>query len=655
MEGVAVQLNGTATINAALPLATVTAGVTVSGEPPILNITDSGLSSGWHGAMIEDIPTNRNFWDLMQASPGIAALSPDGQSARAQAYGSGNTSNSWNIDGVEITSPDIGTSWWWINPDLIEEIEVMGIGAPAEFGNATGAVMNVVTKSGSNNFHGSADFYFQFDGLTDETVKVDETTGLVTDDGIPFQRDTYRDFTGSIGGPISKDSLWFYFGVQHKRDLFTNPGVASEIPSGDSLERYDFKISAQLSENHKLDALFHQEVWTFDDVVTPFVTADATGSESGTNPSWKAGLTSVFNDTTLMEINYAGWWGDDLWQSLTGSQAEPFIDYDPPGGGPTRSSNGLWYPFDYVNWSHQFDAKVTKYAENFLNSQHDFKFGVQLSYGGSKNKLVPSPTGAYAAYYIYSYDYYGYVYEYPYASRYVQEGYSYGSTGTNLGLFLDDSITIGDRLTVNVGVRYDRNVGDLAASDRLNTDFSETGESIPGADGLVKWNNVSPRVGFSWLVTDSARAVINGFFGVFYNQNAMGDWNGQVERPLIDIFGTSNPEEVTARLRAGEPVPPEAFDDFCCSFDFSTGSVLNFDLKAPRTLQYTIGYEQQVADDVSLGVRYIYKDSDRFIGWNLSSTPIHLPEIRSPCSKRSSDPRSKKATVRNSLPISCRS
>lgn len=253
-----------------------------------------------------------------------------------------------------------------------------------------------------------------------------------------------------------------------------------------------------------------------------------------------------------------------------------------------------------------------------MNSQHDFKFGVQLSYGGSKAKTVPGPTGGYAAYYIYAYDYYGYVYEYPYPYRGVQEGYSWGGTGTNLGLFLDDSISIGDRLTVNVGVRYDRNVGDLAPSDRLNPDFSETGETIPGADGLVKWNNISPRLGFSWLPSDSGKAVISGFFGVFYNQNAMGDWNGQVDRPLVDYFFTSNPEEVTARLRAGEPVPPEAFDDFCCSFDFSTGSELNFDLKAPRTLQYTIAYEQQVANDVSLGVRYVYKDSDNFIGWNIS-------------------------------------
>ncbi len=96
----------------------------------------------------------------------------------------------------------------------------------------------------------------------------------------------------------------------------------------------------------------------------------------------------------------------------------------------------------------------------------------------------------------------------------------------------------------------------------------------------------------------------------------MGDWNGQIERPIFDISESSNPTEVLARLRAGEQVPPEAFDIFCCILEFSE-SVLNFDVKAPRTLQDTIGYEQQVADDVSLGVRYIYKDSDHFIGWNV--------------------------------------
>jgi len=617
VEGVEVPLNGTATVEAALPLATVAEVVTVSGEPPLIDVTDSGGSAGWRGELIEDVPTSRNFWDLMEASPGIATLSPDGQSARMQAYGSGNTSNSWNVDGIDVTSPETGNAWWYINPDLIEEIDITGIGAPAEFGNATGAVLNVVTKGGSNDFHGSADFYFQFDGLTDENVNVDPLTGEPDANGIPFQRDSYRDITGSLGGPISRDSLWFFLGLQFGRDNYTLPGVVSDVSTVNKYDRYDVKLSAQLGENHKLDGLLHQEVFEFDDSVTAFVTPSATGKETGTNPSWKVGLTSILSDTTLMELKYAGWWGDAPWESLTGSQAEPFIDYDPPGGGPTRYSGGLWYPYEYENSTHQASAKITNYAENFLNSQHEFKFGVQYSYGKADTKLIPSPTGGYSAYYIYSYDYYGYIYDYPYPYRGVQQGYSYGGTTNGLGVFLDDSITIGDRLTLNLGVRYDHSVGNVAGSNRLNPDFSETGESVPGADGLVKWDNISPRIGFSLQPTASGNAVISGFFGVFYNQNVMGDWDAEIERPPVDYYGTSDPEGVTARLRAGEQVPPQAFDFFCCSFDFSTGSEPNFGLKAPRTLQYTVGYEQQLGTDVSLGVRYIYKDSDRFIGWNI--------------------------------------
>ena len=70
------------------------------------------------------------------------------------AFGSSRTSNSWNVDGVDVTAPETGKAWWYINPDTIEEIQVLGVGAPAEYGNHTGAVLNVVTKKGGNDFHG---------------------------------------------------------------------------------------------------------------------------------------------------------------------------------------------------------------------------------------------------------------------------------------------------------------------------------------------------------------------------------------------------------------------------------------------------------------------------------------------------------------------
>jgi outer membrane receptor protein involved in Fe transport len=607
VENIDVKLNATATVTATLQLATVAETVTVTGEGPVLDVTKSGLSTNYTSEMVDEMPTNRNFWDLMRVSPGVSGYAPDSQGSRVQAYGSGNQSNNWNIDGISVTSPDMGTAFIWINPDMIEEVEVMGIGASAEYGNATGATLNVVTKSGSNSFHGSANYYFQNDALTDENVVID---------GYAFHRDLFRDFAASLGGPIATDKVWFYAGYQHQRDAFTLPGVDPAFASPDATDRIDVKVSAQIGKKHRIDGLFHQDFWALPDAVTPFVTEDATGEESGSNPAWKAALTSVLNDTTLLEVKYAGWWGDDIWRSTTASTEEAFVDWTPPEGGPPTYSGGLYYPWDYIQWTHQFSGKVTKYSEDFLKSQHDFKFGVQFGTGAADSAIGLSATGAYIYNYLYTYNYYGYDYDYRYLYRVVQQPYTYGARTQNLALFVDDTVTVGNRLTLNLGLRYDWNTGDIEPSERLTPDFEPTGESTPGAKDYINWKTWSPRIGFSLQPTASGNATITGFFGVFYEQNVSGNWSTLVELPIFDYFATSNPEAVYQQLLAGEIPPPETFDIF--AFDFKWADLIrNFDLKPPRTLQYTLGYEQEIGTDMSVGVRYVHKDSKDFIGWDI--------------------------------------
>jgi hypothetical protein len=91
------------------------------------------MSTRFENQMVDALPTNRNFWDLIQMAPGVGAFSADGQNARVQAFGSANQSSAWNIDGIDVTSPDTGSAWWYVNPDMIEEVEVKGVGAPAEW------------------------------------------------------------------------------------------------------------------------------------------------------------------------------------------------------------------------------------------------------------------------------------------------------------------------------------------------------------------------------------------------------------------------------------------------------------------------------------------------------------------------------------------
>ena len=161
MVDIEVGLNRTTTVNATLQLSDMAETITVTGEDPILDITKSGFSTNWKQDMVEELPTNRNFWDFAQMSPGIAAYSADGQGSGINAFGSSGQSNSWNVDGVPVTSGDTGESWWWVNPDMIEEVEVLGIGASAEYGNSMGATVNIVTKSGGNEFHGGVNFFFK--------------------------------------------------------------------------------------------------------------------------------------------------------------------------------------------------------------------------------------------------------------------------------------------------------------------------------------------------------------------------------------------------------------------------------------------------------------------------------------------------------------
>jgi outer membrane receptor protein involved in Fe transport len=587
VEGVRVGINATATVDAALKLKTVAETVTVSGEAPVLDTTKAGFSSNWKTELIEELPSNRNMWEWMQVSPGVSASRPDGQSSRVVAFGSGNQSNAWNVDGIEVTSPDTGSSWWWVNPDLIEEVEVMGVGVPAEYGNALGAVLNVVTKGGGNEFRGGANYFLQTDSLTASNV---------TQDGFGFGRKTYRDVTANLGGPIAKDRVWFMGAMQHNRDASTPPGIDPALAPTNESDRFDFKMSAQLTDKHRLDGLVHHEIWYFPYTLDPVIAPSATGAEGGTNPAWKLGLTSVFSDSTLFEAKYAGWWGDDLYESITGSTEEPIIDYSPPGGGATTYSGGLYYPWEYVQWRHQFDSKVTKYAESFLGAQHDFKFGVQYSYGLADTNIRLSEVGSYI--YHYAGAYYDYLY------RVEQQPYTYGGTSTNLGFFLDDSVTVGDRLTLNLGVRYDRSRGTIPPSERLSVPgFEPTGESVPGAEGLINWNTVSPRGGFALQMDREGRSVLRGSLGLFYDKNVMGNWDGQVsERPPFDYYAF-NPD-------TGE------FDTFAFQYEFAK-DVFNYDLDPPKMVQYSLGYERELGNDLSAGVEYVYKDVEGFIGWDI--------------------------------------
>jgi hypothetical protein len=393
-----------------LRVASVTETVTVVGESPIVDVRNAGTGTNFENEILEEVPTRRAMADLMQLAPGMTNDYGDSGSSRVIAFGSNRQSNSWNVDGINVTAPETGSAWLDINVDNIEEIQVYGVGAPAEYGSHSGAVLNVVTKKGGNDFSGGASYYGQWDALTDTNILADTDSGQICDTESPtctsFFRDVYREVNGRVGGPIARDKIWFYTSAQHYRSNTFDPGT---VPGGEGdtpnkSDRFDFKITSKIGQNHELSALAHWEDWGGGVSPSPFYTQSANVEETGRNPAWGATWTSILSDQSLLELKYAGWWSDDIYQSATKSFDEPFIDYTPEQGGPTRYSGGLWYPWDYKTWRQQFNAKLTTYADDFLNAQHDVRFGVQFSRGSAFTNKAIGPNGTYA------YNYYGYVY-----------------------------------------------------------------------------------------------------------------------------------------------------------------------------------------------------------------------------------------------------
>ncbi len=251
-DDVDVGVNSQATVDAMLSVAAAAETVSVVGESPVVDVTSSSVGQSIKNELLEELPTRRNMYDLIQVQPGMSVDVGDGQSDRVVAYGSNRQSNSWNVDGVEVSGPETGSAWWTVNPDNIEEIQVMGVGAPAEYGNHMGGVFNVVSKSGSNVFHGGASYFFQTDGLTDVNVHV-------PDSPFTFHRDLYRNFTSQLGGPIMKDRMWFFGSYEYFRDASTEPGNDPSVAPLNKSDKYDIKVTTRLGQKHRTQRFLPRE------------------------------------------------------------------------------------------------------------------------------------------------------------------------------------------------------------------------------------------------------------------------------------------------------------------------------------------------------------------------------------------------------------
>ena len=286
IENVRVGISSTRTIDLVMQSLELTEEMTVLGSAFVLDTTNSSVGINYDAEFVEDLPTTRNFYDMMAVAPGVVQQQTN-EAWKLSAFGSSTASNSWSVDGQTTTLNESGQAFWWPNPDTIEEVQVLAIGAPAEFGNMSGAAMNVVTKSGTNQFQGGFKVWYQDDSLTSESAT---NHGLADDgvtrvDNVPFRRDEFLDFSATLGGPIVRDKVWFFAAYEIFRDALNEVGDPSGLPAETFSDKYDLKLDWAATESLNFQAKYHRDdwPWTFSD---GFRTASATGGEGDRNPAW---------------------------------------------------------------------------------------------------------------------------------------------------------------------------------------------------------------------------------------------------------------------------------------------------------------------------------------------------------------------------------
>ncbi len=236
--------------------------VVVTGEAPVIDTTSTTIGTNLDQHLIQTIPTDRNFASIAQVTPGVSydvdPYNPQNDSASLTVYGSSSSENAYVIDGIDTSGVEYGKQGTTLNYEFIQEIEVKTGGYEAEYGRSTGGIINVITKSGGNEFHGEAFGYYDNDGLQANTEKVGETTQGAS---VGY---TKKDFGADLGGFLLKDRLWF-FGAYDRVDntlknvLTNGPSTGQEFDSKSTRNLASGKLTYRLGDAGSIVGSYFQD------------------------------------------------------------------------------------------------------------------------------------------------------------------------------------------------------------------------------------------------------------------------------------------------------------------------------------------------------------------------------------------------------------
>ncbi|HKO58307.1 MAG TPA: TonB-dependent receptor [Thermoanaerobaculia bacterium] len=610
------------TLNTQLRQAAVKEQITVTAEAPLV-ATSPSVGTVVSQQELENLPLNgRQFANLGSLAPGTSlSVNADptkpGQLTIALNGGSGRNVN-FLIDGGDNTDDTIGGALQNFNIEAVQEFKIQTMQYKAEYGRSSGGVLSVVTKTGTNDLQGSVYEFYRSKGLNSESFAEEQAGGKGD-----YRRDQYG---ASIGGPIVRDRAHFFATYEKtKRNtsytvntplLPTFNGQTIGLPFEDQLATA--KASTDLTPKQFLQVRYGYQKNTDKYGASPLTAPSSLGTTTNKYWSLLGGHTWQLANDRLNEFVVQR---TDFKNLISADSQDPFI-YFPSGAKSGQSPNTPQSTLqkktqlkDDFSWSSQlFSVRNDwKVGVNYIDEPTlagDFTIGTTGQFNLLEDK-IGSPVGSIL--------------------------YNGGFSGVDTpikqyNIYGQDDISINPRLTVNVGLRYDLWTGydinqslnpnlalvqQLADSGRYTESYIQDFKNGGGTQLSNDKNNWSPRLGFTYDLSGTAKNILRGGVGRYYDfpyTNATILFPASAVQSLFgpvyiydDPKGIRNPNGTF--FQPGQPLPPNQISGNLS--DRTTRELASPTLRAPYSDQLSLGYSTQIADSLGLNFEVVsirYKD-----------------------------------------------
>ena len=605
VERVGVRIASTTTLEVTMKPSKVAESVTVTAEVPLIETTPS-IGTVVSQEELGSLPLNgRQFANLAVLAPGtLLAYNNDptkpGQLVVQLNGGAGRNVN-YMIDGGDNTDDTIGGALQNFSLESVQEFKIQTMQYKAEYGRSSGGVLTVVTKTGTNDFHGSGYGFFRKDSWNSRT----ETETLA---GIPKQAYDRKQYGLSIGGPIVKDKVHF-FATYEKTKRETNytvetgglfptfDGTVVPLPFEDQLAAA--KATYDISAKQYLQVRYGYQKNSDKYGASPLAAPDALGTVGNKYSSILVGWTAQISDDMLNDLVFQY---TKFENGITADSQAPLIIY--PSGFVTGQN--LNTPQATFQTKYQYKDDFS-FSRTIAGSRHDFKAGVAfINEPTLEGDFSTGLTGQYTA----LEDRLGS----PIALIQKYGGFLGQKTPTKqYSAYFQDDWYYSNHLTFNIGLRYDyydalkldQSTNQIWQVLSTQTKYTESYlKDFQGGGSRVLKNestDLAPRLGFSWDVKGDSRHVVRGGIGRFYDfpytnatilfpASAVQSDYGLVYE-YYDANGIRKADG--SYWQPGQPFPPNQLPPQDAPL---ADEVASSTLKPPYSDQISLGYSWQATD-----------------------------------------------------------